>query len=145
MRPPPEDESADSLCSVSRGCRATKAAAAAAVAAAGPAAVAERAAAGAPPKKPLIEVVDASDATEETPTYDLSCDDDARALRLVVPLPRVSGVGDLDLEMGEAAFALRAEGVYKLDVTLPKPVLADDAKCKFDKKRRVLTLTMPLA
>ena len=105
----------------------------------------ESGAAGAPPKKPLIEVVDASDATEETPTYDLSCDDDARALRLVVPLPRVSGVGDLDLEMGEAAVALRAEGVYKLDVALPKPVLADDAKCKFDKKRRVLTLTMPLA
>ena len=31
-----------------------------------------------------------------------------------------------------------------LSLTLPTPVLSDDAKCKWDKKRHVLTLTMPV-
>ena len=61
-------------------------------------------------------------------------------------LPRVAAVADLDLQMGERALTLHAEGLYKLRLDpLPRAILCDDAKCKFDKKRRVLTVTMPSA
>ena len=57
-------------------------------------------------------------------------------------MPRVAAVDDLDVEIGEARVTLRAEGLYALDFPLPRPVRADEARCKFDKKRRVITVRM---
>ena len=41
---------------------------------------------------------------------------------------------------------LRAVGAfrYELKLTLPKAVLDEEAKAKFDKKRKVLRLTLPI-
>ena len=71
------------------------------------------------------------------------------ALRLAVSLPRVGGVGEIDLQMGERQLSLSAgEGVYApydaLSLPLPHKVDSEGAKCKFDKKKRVLTVTMPV-
>ena len=71
------------------------------------------------------------------------------ALRLAVALPRVGGVGEIDLHMGECELSLTAgEGVYApydaLTLPLPHKVDSEGAKCKFDRKKRVLTVTMPV-
>ena len=105
------------------------------------------------PRKPLIEVMDVTDAgaQEEEPAYTLSHADadgegsEGGALRLSVQVPRVGSVAEIEVELGEEAVSLRAEGLYRLQLALPRRVRADDAACKFDRKRRVLNVTMPLA
>ena len=101
------------------------------------------------PSRPLVMELSSEAAVEEEPSYELTGgngDGDGAPLKLVVQLPRVAAVGDLDVEMGERAISLRAEGLYKLRLDpLPRPIARDDAKCKFDKKKRVLTVTMPVA
>ena len=96
----------------------------------------------APPRKPLVQELSSSEAVEETPEHELLAEEDA--LTLVVRVPRVTVVSDLDVEIGEALVCVRAEGVYALELPLPKTIRSDDAKCKFDKKKRVLTIAMPL-
>ena len=96
----------------------------------------------APPRKPLVQELSSSEAVEETPEHELLSDE--VALTLVVRVPRVAVVSDLDVEIGEALVCVRAEGVYALELPLPKTIRSDDAKCRFDKKKRVLTIAMPL-
>ena len=106
------------------------------------------------PRKPLIEVVEVTDAgaQEEEPAHTISIEAEGGGegggggvMRLAVQVPRVAGVGELDLELGAEAVSLRAEGLYRLQLALPRRVDADAATCKFDKKRRVLNVAMPLA
>ena len=61
----------------------------------------------------------------------------------MVRLPRVAAVAELDVEIGDRAFSLRSVGVYALRLALPAQVRSDASRCKFDKKRRLLTVTMP--
>ena len=98
----------------------------------------------------MIEEISSAPATVEEPEHALSVEEADEAggstsvLRLVVSLPRVAAVSEIDLEMGAWAVSLTAaDGSYALKVSLPRAVDQDVAKCKFDKKRRVLTLTMP--
>ena len=49
----------------------------------------------------------------------------------------------MDVHVGDEALTLHAEGLYKLSMRLPAAVRSEAAKCRFDKKRRVLTVTMP--
>lgn len=93
-------------------------------------------------RRPLVQELSSSAAVEEVPEHELSVE--AAALTLVIKVPRVATVADLDVEIGERQLTLRAEGLYTLDVPLPQPVRSDDAYCKFDRKKRVLTVTMPL-
>ena len=67
----------------------------------------------------------------------------AQVLR--VELPRLASAAELDAQVGERAVTLLAEGLYRLELALPSAVLSDDARCRFDRKRRVLTVTMPRA
>ena len=46
--------------------------------------------------------------------------------------------------MGTHRLELAAEGGYRLEVPLPQPVDEARARCRFDKKKRTLTVTMPL-
>ena len=79
-----------------------------------------------------------------TPEHELDGSAADGWLRLSVQLPRIAAVGEIDIELGDTAVNLTtAEGLYELRLPLPTPVDSDAAKCKWDKKRRVLTVTMP--
>ena len=58
---------------------------------------------------------------------------------------QLSSAAELEVDVGTHTLKLAAEGVYRLDLPLPQAVDADRARCRFDKKRRTLTITMPLA
>ena len=67
------------------------------------------------------------------------------AVTLKVQLPELSALGDTQVDVSSERFVLHAPGLYKLD--LPWPVsggASDEAKAKFAKKSRTLTVTMPL-
>ena len=81
-------------------------------------------------------------AVEETPEHELRLEDDRLVLQ--VRVPRVYVVDDLDVQIGDRTVGLRAEGLYTLTLELPQPIRSEAARCKFDKKKRVLTVTMPV-
>ena len=83
-------------------------------------------------------------AAEATPSYDLAEADGGSSIVLKIQLPEMSGLGDASVDVGPEAFALHAPGMYKLDLTWPHQVSADDAKAKFSKKTKTLTVTAPI-
>ena len=80
---------------------------------------------------------------EQLPVHELTDSDGSLTLR--VQLPRLQAAADLDVQVGEASLSLCVEGLYRLQLELPKAVLKDAARCKFDKKKRALTVRMPVA
>ena len=94
-------------------------------------------------RRPLVEEVASHEAVEVAPEYTLE-ESEGGALRLVVRLPRVAAVGELDVEIGDRAVHLHAEGLYRLELALPHEVESEAAQCKFAKKQRTLTVTMPM-
>ena len=63
---------------------------------------------------------------------------------LKVNLPELPSLGDAEVEISESNFFLRAPGLYRLNLEWPHPIAADDAKAKFSKKSRALSVTLPL-
>ena len=57
---------------------------------------------------------------------------------------QLSSAAELEVDVGTHRLKLAAEGVYCLDVPLPQAVDEARARCRFDKKKRTLTITMPL-
>jgi len=96
--------------------------------------------ASAAPPRPLVEEVSSQAAVEETPEHELRLENDRLVLQ--VRVPRVYVVDDLDVQIGDRTVGLRAEGLYTLTLELPQPIRSEAARCKFDKKKRVLTVTM---
>jgi len=95
------------------------------------------------PTAPLVQEISSCEAIEEEPVHEVVQAADVLTLR--VNLPRVATAADVDLEVGKASVSLRAEGIYSLRIALPVPVERDDASCHFAKKRRVLTVTLPIS
>ena len=91
-----------------------------------------------------MEELSSEAAVEEAPEHELEDEVDGER-RLIVRLPRVSAVTDLDVQIGRQAVRLHAEGLYLLELDLPDAVDSDNARCKWEKKKRVLTVVMPLA
>ena len=58
---------------------------------------------------------------------------------------QLSSAAELEVDVGVHTLKLAVEGVYRLDVPLPQAVDEDRARCRFDKKKRTLMITMPLA
>ena len=58
-----------------------------------------------------------------------------------------SGLGLLFMwsKLVHVKVSLSAEGLYELQLALPVTGVSDTAGCRFDKKRRVLTVTIPVA
>ena len=112
----------------------------------GVAAPASSSAAAAAKPKLIIEEISSAPAVAETPEHTLHDEVEASGwLRVTVQLPRIAAVAEIDLEMGETMLRLEtAEGLYSLALPLPRAVDSDASKCKWDKKRRVLTVTMPV-
>ena len=62
----------------------------------------------------------------------------------LAPDRQLSSAAELEVDVGTHRLELAAEGVYRLEVPLPQPVDEARARCRFDKKKRTLTVTMPL-
>ena len=96
-----------------------------------------------PPARPLVQELSSSEATPAEPTHELQIGADVLTLR--VELPRLRTAAELEVDVGPRKLSLFAEGVYRLQLPLPQAIDADGARCRFDKKHRRLTITMPLA
>ena len=94
------------------------------------------------PRRPLVQEVGSQPAESVTPEHELTTAEGTMTLR--VKLPRVAAASELELEVGDAAISLSAEGLYRLQLALPAVGMSAEAGSKFDKKRRVLTVTVPL-
>ena len=62
----------------------------------------------------------------------------------LAPDRQLSSAAELEVDVGTHRLELAAEGVSRLEVPLPQPVDEARARCRFDKKKRTLTVTMPL-
>lgn len=104
---------------------------------------------GAEPKiaKPgLIQEVSNSEAKTETPHYDMIVQDgEPPCVLLKVKLPQVASVSQCQLDISQNDLCLHADGLYHLEVELPRPILEDDAQAKFSKRSSTLTLTLPIS
>ena len=69
----------------------------------------------------------------------------ADEIRVRIELPEVAKVSEVELDIGAERLQLAVTGKYKLDLQLPHTVKDEEAGAKFDKKARVLTVTLPLA
>ena len=90
----------------------------------------------APPKAPA--------ASEPKPEYSFAENGADGTTVLRVELPELEALGQTSLDVSDEGLRLHAPGLYLLDLRWPKPVLADGAKAKFQKKSRTLQVTLPL-
>lgn len=69
-----------------------------------------------------------------------------RELCIKVELPDLSAANEIDLDITERKLDLKHDGAgYALSLPLPYPVLSEQGSAKFDKAKRVLTVTVPVA
>jgi len=66
------------------------------------------------------------------------------ALRVVIELPGVTSVGEIDMEITRSNLELEVEGLYELKLRLPQPVDDDEVAAKFIKQESRLLLTLGL-
>ncbi len=59
-------------------------------------------------------------------------------------LPLLASLADAELDVSDEGLRLHVAGAYLLEMSWPRPVVADDAKAKFSRKTRTLTITLPL-
>ena len=62
-------------------------------------------------------------------------------IEVTVDLPRVEGIGDVDLDIEDDVLELEADGVYQLRAKLPHGVDLDTILAKFDKASKRLVVT----
>lgn len=91
---------------------------------------------------PLVQVVGSIDAPPEVPDH--SIEEVEGTLKLRVELPRLDCAAGLDARLSDTSAVLRVVGLYELKLELPRTVDSGRASCRFDKKRRRLTVTMPV-
>lgn len=92
-------------------------------------------------QRPLVEVVASSEAESVKPKHTLEEVGASLVLRVEVPL--LASAADLDVQLGDTQVSLSAEGMYELQLPLPKAVKSAEAVCKFEKRKRRLVVTMP--
>ena len=79
---------------------------------------------------------------EATPSHEITEADGSMLLK--VSLPELTSLGEAEVEISATHFFLHAPGLYRLSLEWPQPIAADDAKAKFSKKNRALSVTLPL-
>ncbi|QDZ19448.1 pre-RNA processing protein PIH1/Nop17 [Chloropicon primus] len=67
-----------------------------------------------------------------------------KEITLKVVLPGVKGVGSMSLDVTSQEVLLSVPDKYKLEAKLPYEVLDKKGKAKFDKKKQVLEITLPV-
>jgi len=64
---------------------------------------------------------------------------------IAVTLPLVTSAGAIDAEIVQGSrFELEVEGIYKLSANLPAAINEEEMSCRFDKKKKVLTVKIPI-
>lgn len=61
-----------------------------------------------------------------------------------VETPKISGIAEAELDVGDWRLAFRVPGKYALDLTLPFEVRGEEGAAKFDKAARRLEVTLPV-
>ena len=79
---------------------------------------------------------------QAVPTYTIEPVDDS--LQVMIELPGVQSVGDIDIDVTRTRLELEVEGLYELKVRLPQPVDDDSVKAKWVKQEHKLCLTLGL-
>lgn len=67
-----------------------------------------------------------------------------KSLNLQVELPGVSKIAELELDINDREFILKAKDKYYLDLKLPYKVLKDEGSAKFESKTKILKVTLPI-
>ncbi|NWH65746.1 PIHD2 protein, partial [Geococcyx californianus] len=102
-------------------------------------------------KMPLIEEIASSEMPEKpsTPVYKLSTVRDANKkplrIELRVELPEVGSVSECDLSISKDDVIIEVPDKYKLQLDLPELVDEETATAVFNKGKRVLLVTVPVA
>ena len=79
-----------------------------------------------------------------TPEYTVVTKEEDGEVVVTVQLPKVGGVGEIELDVTKESFALNVPDLYKLEFKLPQAVQHDASKAKFKKKSHKLILRIPL-
>jgi len=89
-----------------------------------------------------VEAV-ASEVTEPEHVVSL-VEGSPRRVVVTVQLPLVANASDIDAEVvGGQVLELEVEGKYHLMASLPVPIDEEHMSCRFDKKKKVLTIKLP--
>ncbi|KAJ3121926.1 hypothetical protein HK098_003278 [Nowakowskiella sp. JEL0407] len=86
-----------------------------------------------------VDIADFTDAAKRIPSARRPA-----ALVIKIELPLVETASEVELDTNDTSIALLVPQKYKLDLTLPYPVLVDDGKAKFDKSKKELNLWLPV-
>ena len=95
--------------------------------------------------KPLIQVVSETASAVVEPKYSLEHvlgEEGQRQSVLRVQLPGVSGVGEVELEVGSTEVSVSVEERFELILVLDHPIDEDEVKAAFDKAKSELALTL---
>mmetsp|Transcript_7824 Transcript_7824/g.11529 ORF Transcript_7824/g.11529 Transcript_7824/m.11529 type:complete len:117 (+) Transcript_7824:66-416(+) len=71
-------------------------------------------------------------------------EDGAKQLVVTVECPHAAVVGEIDLQVSATEIAVDAEGQLPLRLPLQHKVDADSIAAKYNKRKRILTLTIPI-
>jgi hypothetical protein len=83
-----------------------------------------------------------SEAPQPVPEF--SVDDAGDSITVVVTLPTLASIGDVDLNVADEAIECHAPGYSKVTISLPKCIDSDISKAKFSKKTRQIKITCPV-
>merc|ERR1711865_252084 len=88
-------------------------------------------------------ISDESAFSEPTPAF--TVDDSAGVtITVVITLPTLASIGDVDLNVADEAIECHAPGYSKVTISLPKHIHSDESKAKFSKKTKQLKITCPV-
>ncbi|XP_036393693.1 PIH1 domain-containing protein 2 [Megalops cyprinoides] len=104
---------------------------------------------GNPGKPPLIQVISSTPSVlPQRPKHRLSITTGAagtaRSVQLTVELPGVRSVSECQLSVSQDDVLLEVEDMYHLHLELPEAVREDDASAVFNRKKRELSVTVPV-
>ncbi|NWQ82288.1 PIHD2 protein, partial [Columbina picui] len=103
------------------------------------------------PKVPLIEEIASTETPEKlsTPSYKIITVKDANSkpfkIELKIELPKVGSVSECDLRISKDDVIIEVPEKYKLQLDLPEFVDEETATAVFNKGKRVLFITLPVA
>ncbi|XP_038634555.1 PIH1 domain-containing protein 2 [Scyliorhinus canicula] len=105
-----------------------------------------------PKKSGLIEEISSTEFDSgnkvETPNYQLSLSKDenekATTIQLKVELPKVSSVTECNLSVSKNDLVVDVPRKYRLQLDLAETISEDMVTAKFNKKTRILSVTMPI-
>merc|ERR1712146_436590 len=94
------------------------------------------------------DIQESSHASEQEPQFNIQVEtvDQQELVMISIQLPRVVKAGDIEAEIvSSQIFELTVPGLYALRTTLPRPIDDEQMSCRFDKKKKVLSVKVPVS